>query len=107
MAKKFWNLLGLFAAFLAVTNLQIIVPVAVISCTAAVVWHLIHTAFKREKRQDENSWACDYRQPGIQKQSSLPKHISPEEQSILNFETLEIQLTNNLRQEIPFVIGNG
>ena len=110
MAKKFWNLLGLFAAFLAVTNLQIIVPVAVISCTAAVVWYLIHTAFKREKRQDENSWACDYRQPGIQKQSSLPKHISPEEQSILNFETLEIQLTNNLRQRDPFCnwqwIGN-
>ena len=109
MAKKFWSLLGLFAAFLAVlTNLQIIVPVAVISCTAAVVWHLIHTAFEREERQNENSWACDYRPAGFQKQSemqntvSLPKIISPEEQNILNFEALETQLTNNLRQRDPF-----
>ena len=42
MAKKFWSLLGLFAAFLVVlTNLQVIVPVAVIDSYKAFDIHSI------------------------------------------------------------------
>ena len=99
MAKKFWSLLGLFAAFLVVlTNLQVIVPVAVISCTATVVWHFIHAAFQRDAAQNMQP---DFQNAG-QQTISLPKPITPQVQREQNFEALEMQLTNYLKRRDPF-----